>query len=113
MCKETLEGGGYPTGGAVLRSTSSRLIGLPLWIAVANGFLVHCAARATQDSPNLNGYVYSGGDLGAVYTPQATTLKLWAPTARNVGVVLFADATNQDFASIPMSRDADGIWSAR
>lgn len=61
----------------------------------------------------IDDYVYRGDDLGAVYTAQATTVKLWAPTARSVTIWLFADATNRDSSSIPMSRDSDGIWSAR
>ena len=33
---------------------------------------------------------YNGTDLGANYTPAATTFKLWAPTAAAVTVELFA-----------------------
>ncbi|HTQ52674.1 MAG TPA: hypothetical protein VMJ12_18340, partial [Candidatus Acidoferrales bacterium] len=57
-------------------------------------------------------YLYPHDDLGAVYRPQATTLKLWAPTATNVQVMLFDDATNPSPALQPMVRDSKGIWSA-
>ncbi len=56
-------------------------------------------------------YCYTNGDLGAVYRPEATSVKLWAPTARQVHLCLFKDATNAAFQAIPMSRDPDGIWS--
>ena len=51
-------------------------------------------------------------DLGAAYTPAATTLKVWAPTAERVEVVLFAAANTAASAVTPMTHDADGIWSA-
>ncbi|HEV2435117.1 MAG TPA: type I pullulanase [Verrucomicrobiae bacterium] len=57
-------------------------------------------------------YVYTNDDLGAVYHPEATSVKLWAPTAKQVRLLLFQDATNESFQTIPMSRDSNGIWSA-
>ena len=60
----------------------------------------------------LENYCYPKQDLGAVYSPQATTLKLWAPTATAVQIELFADATGSAFSMVPMSCDPDGVWSA-
>lgn len=60
---------------------------------------------------NLLTYRYPLDDLGAVYGPQATTIKLWAPTALNVGVTLFDNANNTNFSLKPMTRDSHGIWS--
>ncbi|HUA37152.1 MAG TPA: type I pullulanase [Candidatus Sulfopaludibacter sp.] len=57
-------------------------------------------------------YCYTNDDLGAVYHPEATSVKLWAPTAKQVRLLLFNDATTESFQAIPMSRDPDGIWSA-
>ncbi len=56
-------------------------------------------------------YRYPQNDLGATYSPRATTLKLWAPTADKVEVALFAEAAGASFSLIPMTRDRDGIWS--
>ncbi len=56
-------------------------------------------------------YRYPNEDLGAVCSPQATTIKLWAPTATAVSVAVFDDATAPDFSLMPMSRDGSGIWS--
>jgi pullulanase len=40
-------------------------------------------------------------------------VKLWAPTATKVDIALFANATSEDFTAIAMSRDPNGVWSAR
>ena len=80
-------------------------------------FLVATTLTATEtpNAPSVNSnlftYQYPQGDLGAVFTPQATTLKLWAPTAAQVAVALFADAHGATFSSIPMMHDPDGLWS--
>ena len=61
---------------------------------------------------NVYVYRYPQNDLGAVYSPQATTMKLWSPTAKTVTVVLFDDAASPSSTSIPMECDNNGIWSA-
>ena len=38
-------------------------------------------------------------------------MKLWAPTATNVSVVLFEDATSPSISLTPMTCDTNGIWS--
>ena len=60
---------------------------------------------------NFLTYRYPQNDLGAVYNPVATTIKLWSPTAKNVWVKLFAEATSSAFSTNPMICDPDGIWS--
>ena len=72
--------------------------------------LVHGATAAPASLPPAD-YRYPADDLGAVYTAQATTLKVWAPTAATVAVERFPDATNAAVATTPMTRDASGIWS--
>ena len=61
-------------------------------------------------------YTYRGNDLGVVYTPEKTTLRVWAPTARAVTVNLY---TNGDPAvqpkpveQIAMAQDMGGTWVA-
>jgi pullulanase len=56
-------------------------------------------------------YRYPQNDLGAVYRPEATTLKLWAPIAKTVNVELFEDANTTAFSLTPMVSDSNGIWS--
>jgi pullulanase len=66
----------------------------------------------SQEEGRSYAYLYPGEDLGAVYGPQATTIKLWAPTARSVDIALFDNATNRTYSSHAMSRDSNGVWSA-
>ena len=61
-------------------------------------------------------YTYKGHDLGAIYTPQATTFRVWAPTAASVSLRLYCsgDPFAQDLQSeIPMKPDEKGTWTIR
>lgn len=65
----------------------------------------------------LNGYVYTGNDMGAVYTTgQMIHCKLWAPTACRVEVALYqtADQAKEKPAAVKeMTYDpATGVYSA-
>ena len=84
---------------------------IPVFIMV-NSLLCRQVLEAAQTSANLDNYLYPRDDLGAVYTPGATTIKVWAPTAKTVSVLLFTDSTNNAFSAIPMSRDQGGVWAA-
>lgn len=60
---------------------------------------------------------YSGDDLGAVYTPQKTTFKVWSPTASEVKLNLYATGSDDEegakaLQSSQMNYDSsNGIWS--
>ncbi len=57
-------------------------------------------------------YTYDGA-LGVVYAGDTPTLKVWAPTARSVNLVLFDDATTAVSTTVAMTADpAKGVWSA-
>ncbi|MEM9290155.1 MAG: pullulanase-type alpha-1,6-glucosidase [Acidobacteriota bacterium] len=57
-------------------------------------------------------YIYDG-DLGVVWDGSVPTLKLWAPTAQNVTLHLYADAGPATGGTpVTMSRDDYGVWSA-
>lgn len=58
-------------------------------------------------------YVYPEEDLGATYSANATRLKLWAPSAKSVRVLLFAGPTGPPLSSIEMAADSHGVWSAK
>jgi pullulanase len=86
-----------------------------LWFAGLIWLILSPVARPQNDMKpgDLNAsYCYPDDDLGAVYSPEATSVKVWAPTARQVRLLLFDDATNAAAQAIPMSRDSEGIWSA-
>ena len=50
--------------------------------------------------------------LGAIYTTDKTTFKLWAPTAANVTLNLFTQGdTVEAYNSIPLNKGEKGVWS--
>ena len=60
-------------------------------------------------------FTYTGKDLGAVWTAEGTTFKVWAPTAEQVRVALYVGGTageNDLVEIIPMVRMAAGVWKA-
>jgi 1,4-alpha-glucan branching enzyme len=85
---------------------------LLLLLAVVFATILFAMSVSGEPPVNLDTYLYPHDDLGAVYSPQETSFKLWAPTAKRVSVVLFDDATDNSSKTSPMERDADGIWSA-
>ena len=57
--------------------------------------------------------VYTGRDLGATYTLDKTTFKLWAPPARDARVHLYTDdLTGQPQRIIDLARGERGVWTA-
>lgn len=59
-------------------------------------------------------YDYDGDDLGATYMPDATTFRLWAPTARTVTLNLYEDSHRVDApvsTTMPLTRADKGVWS--
>jgi len=65
-------------------------------------------AQSAMNSPSFR---YDKDDLGAVYSREATSIKLWAPTADGVKVLLYDEAVGDKVSAQPMSRSADGVWS--
>lgn len=60
-------------------------------------------------------YTYPGDDLGALWTPDRTTFRLWAPTARWAKVCLYhsGNPEAQDrIRRITMTPDKNGTWIA-
>ena len=60
-------------------------------------------------------YTYTGSDLGAVWNPEKTVFRLWAPTAQAVRINLYKSGTagTQDLLEqFPMTKDVKGTWLA-
>jgi pullulanase-type alpha-1,6-glucosidase len=60
--------------------------------------------------------LYSAGarpvTLGPSFKQGQTTLRVWAPTARNLSVRVYVDSTTPTYTTYPMTLDAaSGIWS--
>ena len=61
-------------------------------------------------------YTYDGDDLGATWTPEKTTFRVWAPTADAVSVHLYASGheggLEDMLQAVPMTPDVKGTWVA-
>ena len=60
-------------------------------------------------------YTYTGDDLGASWTKDATTFRLWAPTAEAVQVNLYESGMKDSddlIEALPMTADVNGTWVA-
>ncbi len=55
---------------------------------------------------------YEGDDLGVFWTPEKTTVKIWAPTAKMVEFRLYKDGkSGEDFHKTQLQASGDGTWS--
>lgn len=57
-------------------------------------------------------YTYTGDDLGATYTKAKTSFRLWAPTARSVSLITYANSGATTGTSLAMRSDEKGTWVA-
>ncbi|WP_018749946.1 type I pullulanase [Paenibacillus sanguinis] len=73
--------------------------------AVTDGISVFDALAFDQH------YFYDGNDLGAVYTPEQTRFRLWAPTASEARVVLYISGEDESASEMVMQRDIRGTWT--
>lgn len=68
-----------------------------------------------------NEYAYTKRDLGATYSPESTTFKVWSPTATEVSVNLYATGSDteegaEDLDTYPLEKLMDGdkwtgVWT--
>ena len=61
-------------------------------------------------------YTYTGNDLGAVWSPDQTVFKLWAPTANQAKVKLYRSGNpdaNDLLAELSMEPSVNGTWVLR
>ena len=69
-----------------------------------------------QYSHSLDAQAYSGNDLGATYTKNSTTFKVWAPTASRVAVKLYTTGSPEEegattLSTTAMTKGNNGVWS--
>lgn len=56
-------------------------------------------------------YTYEGDDLGATYTEEKTSFRLWAPTASNVEINFYSKGTGKNrIDTQAMVKDEKGTW---
>ncbi|MEE1196490.1 MAG: type I pullulanase [Lachnospiraceae bacterium] len=63
-------------------------------------------------------YTYDGDDLGAVWSEEATTFKVWAPTAETVKLNLYTTGSDEEegavsYGSYTMAEGEKGVWSIK
>lgn len=59
-------------------------------------------------------FTYTGDDLGATWTPEATIFRVWSPIATAVYVNIFEKGSGPNLQTVePMVRDLQGTWVAR
>ena len=66
--------------------------------------------RASLTLPHFADAFVSTQPLGALYTPQHTTFRVWAPTASEVQLHLYQAPTGGKANVIELFRHADGAW---
>ena len=57
-------------------------------------------------------YYYEGDDLGLTYNEEASTFKVWAPTATDVKLIIYNAATDMTGEETNMERETCGVWQA-
>lgn len=56
-------------------------------------------------------FTYTGNDLGAVYTKEKTSFRVWAPTASEVTLNLYKEGSGDKvWERFPMLKDEKGTW---
>lgn len=55
-------------------------------------------------------YAYDG-ELGAIYSPEGTTFRLWSPLAECVTLNLYKSGDTKPYSQAEMNRSG-GVWSA-
>ena len=57
-------------------------------------------------------YTYTGGDLGALWSPGCTRFRVWAPTASAVRLRLYPDGSGSaPIGEYPMTPGSEGTWT--
>lgn len=74
------------------------------------------SSNKTAYAHSLDAQAYSGNDLGATYTKNSTTFKVWAPTASRVTVKLYTTGSSDEegaasVATASMKKGDKGVWS--
>lgn len=62
---------------------------------------------------NASTYIYTGDDMGNTYTPDATSFRLWAPTASDVQVLLYESELGGLTRQEVMQKSEQGTWYAQ
>ena len=70
---------------------------------------IYASKRFSQE------FTYTGNDLGAIWSKNQTSFKLWAPTAEKVEIALYKSGTagtDDLIKTVSMTKESNGIWAA-
>ncbi|WP_375755928.1 pullulanase-type alpha-1,6-glucosidase [Corallococcus exercitus] len=82
-------------------------------VSATNAEGVMLDATSAQFAGALDDLDAYDGPLGATFENGIPTLRLWAPTAKSVNILLFADGSpTSTFTRVPMTAGDKGVWSA-
>ncbi len=97
----------YLVGVSIDKELDVRTDPIPLYTAEVVGFKpANLTYRGILDLPEF----YSDKDLGAVYTPQSTTIRVFAPTATSVQALFYAYQQGGRSKAYDMKYAGNGIW---
>ncbi|KAK4800015.1 hypothetical protein SAY86_025380 [Trapa natans] len=84
-------------------------------LAVATfGFDGKCCNATCLQLPGVLDDLFSyTGSLGAVFSEQAVSLHLWAPTAQNVKAHIYSDSLGSNLLETVQLVENDGVWHVR
>ncbi|OSZ77841.1 type I pullulanase [Chitinophagaceae bacterium IBVUCB2] len=75
------------------------------------GFITQLFSGKAQKTDFTKYPVYTGNDLGLTYTKEKSVFRIWAPTAAEVHLKLYASAEQQLFTELhSMKKDKNGTW---
>jgi pullulanase len=82
-------------------------------ITMFASMIVSLVAAKTQ-TRNFDAYpVYSGNDLGLVYSPERSSFRIWSPPADNAQLLIYKDGlTDAPVQIIQMKKSTSGTWTA-
>ncbi|PAB58792.1 type I pullulanase [Anaeromicrobium sediminis] len=65
------------------------------------------------DKVDLDKYIYKGNDLGATYHKDYTMFKVWAPTQKNMKVIIYDNYSDINGQTYPMTKAENGVWELK
>ncbi|WP_375742855.1 pullulanase-type alpha-1,6-glucosidase [Corallococcus interemptor] len=106
-------------GRTVLKLAAADVANAATWlkgqvaVSATNAEGVMLDATSAQLAGALDDLDAYDGPLGATFENGIPTLRLWAPTAKSVNLLLFADGSpTSTFTRVPMTAGDKGVWSA-
>lgn len=104
------KGAVYLVAAAADRDLNVRIQNLWAYTLTVKGFKpINLSVRGTLDAPEFQ----SDAALGATYSPEATTFRVFAPTATAVAVTLFDESVGGVGAPHQMQYSIAGVWEAK